>query len=365
MTRLVFISTLAYNYFFPENARQAGGHTRVANLAKAFAKTPGYEVFCITGDLGQPRWIKKDGVTLIKAPIDRPLSVINVIKTIKGLNPDLLVDVCASPRLFLYSVLKKITGLRYIFLTSSDIDVNGNYAKIENPLYDYFYMKGLKHADSIIAQIPYHKSQLKDNWGLKSHLVLSPYFEIEKPEKGPSDSVLWVGRAAFYKRPELFLSLARKFADHKFIMICNKSSYDKGFSKLLTREKRQLTNLKFYDYVPYPQMKNFYKQAKFLVNTSDAEGFANTFIEAAIHQTPILSLNSDPNDMLSFHGGGFACNGDFNRMKETCDLLLKNDELVTSAGKKAFEYAYKHHRIEKAVVRLDKIFKSILFPAFH
>lgn len=360
MIRLVFVSALAYNYFFPGKASQAGGHTRIINLAKAFAKLPGYKIFCITGDFGQPHRVEKDGVTLVKAPIDNPVAFIPVMSVIRTLNPDLLIDFCASPRLFLYYLLKKSMGLKYIFLTGSDVDVNGDYRRIENLFYDYFYMKGLKNADSVIAQVPCHQQRLSKNWNIKSHVILSPYFDIQRPDTGSMHTILWVGRAAYYKRPELFLTLARKFPKHKFVMICNPSSYDNGFMKTLTDQTSDLKNFEFLDYVPYSQMEKFYKQARFLVNTSDFEGFANTFIEAAIHQVPILSLNSDPNQMLSVHGGGIACGGDFNRMKKKCRIMLEDCHAVKKAGIKAFDYALRYHQIDRAVERMAHIFGSIL-----
>ena len=82
MIRLTFVSTLSYNYFFPGRVKQAGGQTRIYNLARAFAKKPEYKVFCITGDFGQENRIVKDNVTLIKAPIDNPGALVQVLRTL-------------------------------------------------------------------------------------------------------------------------------------------------------------------------------------------------------------------------------------------------------------------------------------------
>lgn len=360
MIRLIFVSTLAYNYFFPCKVKQAGGHTRIVNLAKEFALLPGYEVFCITGDFGQDDYINKDGVTLIKASIDNPLALITVALKIKSLKPDLLVDVCASPRLFLYYLLKKSTGLKYVFLTGSDNDVNGEYKKIENYLYYFFYITGLKNADRIISQVPYHQKLLLQKYTINSELILSPYLKIEKTEKKPPSIILWVGRAAHYKRPELFVQLAKSFPKEKFVMICNKSSYDNGFMEGIEYGKKLPGNLEFHEYVSHPDMSGFYKKAKFLVNTSDTEGFPNTFIEAAVTQTPILSLNSNPNKLLSEHGAGYVCDGSTKRLHKMCNMMLQDIEKTKGAGRKAYDYAFKYHRIDIAVEQFDNIFKAIV-----
>lgn len=359
MIRLVFVSTLAYNYFFPGKIKQAGGHTRIVNLAKEFALRPEYDVFCITGDFGQKDYIKKEGVTLIKAPIDNPLSFINVISKIKNIKPDVLVDFCASPRLFLYYLLKKTTGLKYVFLTANDTDVNGDYKKIENRLYYYFYLIGLKNADKVVAQVPLHKELLFKRYKIKSTLVLSPYLTLTKKEKPSPSIILWVGRAAHYKRPELFVQLAQCFPSQKFVMICNASSYDRGFIKSVKDGKNIPDNLEFHEYVPYPAMISFYEQAKFLVNTSDTEGFPNTFIEAAATQTPVLSLSSNPNHMLTEHAAGYVCEGSTDILKARCHRMLIDSEKTQEAGRKAFDYAYKYHRLERAVDQFNHIFKTI------
>ena len=108
---------------------------------------------------------------------------------------------------------------------------------------------------------------------------MSPYLKITKKEKPSPTIILWVGRAAHYKRPELFVQLAESSPNEMFVMVCNKSSYDNGFMENIKDGNNLPGNLEFHEYVPYPEMDSFYKIAKFLVNTSDSEGFSNTFIE--------------------------------------------------------------------------------------
>ncbi len=359
MIRLVFVSTLAYNYFFPGKIKQAGGHTRIYNLSKAFAKVSGYKVYCITGDFGQDDIIEKDGVTLVKAPIDNPFSFLQVVFILRKIKPDILVDFCASPRLFLYYMIKIFIRMKYVFLTCCDNDVNGDYQKAENNFFHFLYVRGLKKADRIIAQVPKHRRLLLQNYYMDSELVLSPYFKITNDTPSDKDIVLWVGRAAYYKGPDVFVALAENFPEQKFVMICNKSDYDKGFMGDINQGIHIPENLEFYEYVPYPEMDVFYRRAKFIVNTSDYEGFLFSFIEAAKNYTPILSLNSDPNEMLSMHNAGYVCNGSKKILYVRCRQMLLDNDKTKRIGKNAFDYAFKYHRLELAVDQFDRIFKSI------
>lgn len=362
MINISFISTLAYNYFFPGKVKQAGGHTRFYNLARRFAERPDYNVTCIVGDFGQEKVVEKYGIRIVKAPIDNPASFFNVLKILKNEKSDVYLDFCASPRLCLLDILKKMTGCRYVFFTGHDNDVNGKYKDIENLLFNWVYIYGLRRADSIICQVPDHVTKIKNRYGLNSEFVLSPYFDIlpKKLKTIEKKYILWVGRSAHYKNPDAFVDLAERFPDNKFVMICNYSKYDHGFMTGLKQRLKKILNLRFVDYVPYPEMEKYYEQTKLLVNTSEFEGFPNTFIEAAMHSTPILSLNVNPNEMLSYYNGGICCDGNWERFIESFSYLVGNEQKLAEYGRNAYDYAEKNHQLKKAVEKIDGIIKAVV-----
>jgi len=362
MHRISFISTLAFNYFFPGTIREAGGHTRFYNISRKFAEKKEYSVSCIVGDFGQPDIVEKDGVKIVKAPLDNPLAFFKVLKILSKLKSDIYVDFCASPRLFLLYVLRKMLSARYVFFTAHDNDVNGEYLHVENPFYYWAYILGLKNADTIVSQVPYHVKMLSEKYNLSSQLVLSPYFDIKPldPSGFKKKHILWVGRAADYKNPHLFLELSKKLPGESFVMICNKSGYDGGFFKNIKREICSLNNFTFLDYVSYPEMKQYFSEAKLLVNTSKYEGFSNTFIEAAMNHTPVVSLNSDPNEMLTAYKAGIFCNGNRQKLLHSVSKIASSGSLQKRFGKNAYEYANNHHQIDDAVKKIDNIFKKLL-----
>lgn len=360
MKKITFISKLSYNYFFPGNVREAGGHTRIYQLARKLAEYPDYEVGCVVGDFGQPDIIEKDGVKLYKAPIDKPLSFLKVISVLKKIQSDVFIDFIASPRLLLLYFVRKLSGAKYIFLTGSDTDVNGEYGKMENFLFFWVYLMGLKKADGIVCQLATHVDLLKKKYKLNSHLVLSPYFDIFEVEPIKKEYILWVGRAADYKRPELFIDIVRRYPERKFVMICNESSYDNGFMNFIRENSDRIKNLIFYNYVPYPQMADYYRKAQLLVNTSDFEGFPNTFIEAAMHYTPIFSLNTDPNGMLSEHECGQFFNGDFSALIDMLEETFTAKDRLKNMGKNAYRYAKKNHQLYHAVEKFDRIIRDLI-----
>jgi glycosyltransferase involved in cell wall biosynthesis len=361
MIHIAFVSTLAYNLFFPGSVRQAGGHTRFVNLVRRFATHPDYRVSCVVGDFGQTDVMEEDGVRLVKAPIDRPFSFFRVFQTLRKLEADIFVDFCASPRLMLFCALKFLDKTRYVFLTGSDNDVTEGYRGLANAVFYHAYLCGLKHADAIVCQYPKQAALLKKYHKLSSHCVISPYFDIEsRPKKGKKKHILWVGRSAYYKNPRAYVSLIKRFPEEQFVMICNKSPDDNGFMADMENKAALPNNLKFIDYVEYPEMQYYYESAKLLVNTSDFEGFPNTFIEAAMNETPVLSLIVDPNGMFSEFKGGVCCRGDKKLFYRYFRELVSNSRMLQEYGENAFRYAERYHQLDVAVEKIDRIIRGVL-----
>src|SRR5690606_29796088 len=78
----------------------------------------------------------------------------------------------------------------------------------------------------------------------------------------------------------------------------------------------KLNNVKSYGQMENSIINQELKSALLLVNTSKSEGFSNTFIQSWMSGTPVVSLNSDPNNFISKYGLGKYCGGDFEELKK-------------------------------------------------
>ena len=85
------------------------------------------------------------------------------------------------------------------------------------------------------------------------------------------------------------------------------------------------------------------------MNTSDFEGFPNTFVEAALEKTPVVSFKVDPNKMFEEHCAGICCYGNFENMVVACKQLVENDDDRLRMGENARSYAEKFHDIDIAI----------------
>ena len=75
----------------------------------------------------------------------------------------------------------------------------------------------------------------------------------------------------------------------------------------------QSANLNFLGEQSLAQVNERLWACRLVVNTSQTEGFPNTFIQAWARFVPVVSLKVDPDGVIARHQLGF-CSGDFSRM---------------------------------------------------
>jgi glycosyltransferase involved in cell wall biosynthesis len=172
------------------------------------------------------------------------------------------------------------------------------------------------------------------------------------------DTVLWVGRSTHLKRPELFIKLAESTPNEMFAMVCQEATDDENYAALMAQAK-EVENLQFIERVPFSEIDSYFQRAKVFVNTSDSEGFPNTFVQACNCATPILSLKVDPDGFITKHNCGIGCNGNWQRMLDSLKVMLAEKHYV-KLGENARKYAEAHHDITKIV----EIYKT-MFAELH
>jgi glycosyltransferase involved in cell wall biosynthesis len=84
--------------------------------------------------------------------------------------------------------------------------------------------------------------------------------------------------------------------------------------------------------------------AKALVNTSLVEGFPNTFLEAWILGTPVISLFVDPGGVIKANRLGYVCQGDLERFRSLIQQASYDIDLDHCR-----QYALTNHSVAHAV----------------
>ena len=357
--KVAFVCTKAYPLFNPKcEATFGGSEVQIAFLSKELAKDKNYDVYLLTGDFGQEN---KEEYSKVKVHKTYSLkkSVFNYLKApfklyfkLKKVNPDVIIQRAHGPETGICTFYSKLNKKKFIYSIAHDKDVTGLNSKgIFGKIFDY----GIKNADFYIAQSHFQEKKLRKylNKNINSQVIKSGYKISEKNSKNKK-YVLWVGRYIDWKRPELYLELAQKIPKEKFLLIMPKGSDLKKWKEIVDKTKK-MKNIKFIEKVPFHKIQTYFDKAKLFINTSVYEGFPNTFIQSCLGQTPIISLNVNPDNVLTKNKLGLNSEDNFDKLVNNTKQILENKELHKKFSKNTLKYAKKEHDITKIIEKWKKI----------
>jgi glycosyltransferase involved in cell wall biosynthesis len=105
-------------------------------------------------------------------------------------------------------------------------------------------------------------------------------------------------------------------------MVCPRE--DVGLWDSVAKRAASLPNLRFIEKVPYHEIQSHYDAARVFVNTSEWEGWPNSFIQAGLGRTALLSLAVNPDGIFERFGLGCYSAGDFEKLKVDARSMIAN-----------------------------------------
>jgi len=357
--KVCFVAPKAYPLFRPEVKGVFGGaEVDLYLLSTELAKDKNFEVSFITADYGQEKVRNINGVSVIKSFSFKENSLIGAIKIWRAMRlagAQIYFQETASWGTFLVALFCKLYKKIFIFRFSHQHEWDGTFSK-HHFLAGKAFCWALHNADFVTAPNEFDKVKFKERTGI--FVTVIPYAhrscalsEVNK------DSILWVGRSTGFKRPYLFLDLAEKFPAERFVMICQRATGDAGYEELLEKT-RKATNLQFIERVPFHDIMSYFQRAKVFVNTSESEGFPNTFIQAGLCGVPVLSLKVNPDGFLEKYKCGVCCNDNWEELVNSLKCILEGDRYV-ELGRNAREYFEESHSIIKVIEQYKTIFNRL------
>ena len=272
-------------------------------------------------------------------------------KNLRKINPDLIIQRGLTLVSCFLAVYCQVYKIKYIFMFAHDRESKGRYQKNNKKCFLFNFL--LKYTSLLVVQ----NQEQEKNLGLRFRSkikTLDSGYEI-KPIKIRSlqkTYVLWVSRLEPWKNPEMFIKLAQARPKLKFLMIAPLSKNSQLYGEKIYQKADKVDNLEMIKFVSFKEIDYYFRGAKVFVNTSDQEGFPNTFVQAGKNYTPILSLSINPNDFLTKYRSGFCCDGDFGLMVKNLDLLLENKELYQNLSSNIYNYVKNNHDIKGKVIEL-------------
>lgn len=198
-------------------------------------------------------------------------------------------------------------GHRMVFRVASDADCESELPLIkywrDKKLYEY----GLRRADCVLVQSEHQRELLKRNFGVES-IVAGMLVESGMQLRDFEDrkfSAIWINNFRTLKRADRLLDAAQSLIDLDFHLVGGAApGFQDYFDEICARARTQ-ANVSVHGQVPYHDVNEFYEQARVYVNTSEIEGFPNSYLQAWVRGTPVVAY-FDPDGLIAREGLGVA-----------------------------------------------------------
>jgi len=356
--KLLFLSGNAHLILDETSTRTSGGaELQVALLARELARG-GQDVVLAGGDSGQLDHVTFQGVKTRNAgkfhtgKLGEMVGAIpRVARVLREERPDWVIVQGWTAWLFVLWALRPFLRYRLDFTCALDSEINGTYRR-ENPVFGALFEFAVRRCDARHA-ITRDQKDCFAKRGMDSTFYRYLVFPRTGPiTAGKQVDFLWVSRCQPVKRPHLFLELARSLPEASFEMIC--PAENRALWEDVARAASGCPNLRFIESVPYHRIQDHYDRARIFVNTSEWEGWPNSFIQAGLGRAAILSLAVNPDGLFEKFALGACAGGDLAGLLASARKMLSDAAaLEKMQGECARFVAELHDNTREAAVFLS------------
>ncbi|MEA3172837.1 MAG: hypothetical protein QOF42_248 [Gammaproteobacteria bacterium] len=220
-----------------------------------------------------------------------------------------------------------------------------------------------RRATGIVVQTRDQAELLQKNYGRHATAVIPNFQPVptEVIDKSGVLTVVWIANMKRWKRPEVFVRLAQRFAnraDIRFIMVGAPAdgTGDVAWQKSLSASIESTPRLEYWCRRTQTEVNQLLGQAHIFVNTSVQEGFPNTFIQSWMRDVAVVSLTVDPDGILERERVGIAAQTE-EGLAVAVESLLDQKNLLAEYVKRGRDHAFARHSLDNAT-RLAGLLES-------
>jgi len=334
------------------NPHGIGGEQVQQTLLARALLGKGYRVSMVVGDYGQPDGASWSGVTAFKAykaeagiPIVRFFHPrwTGVWKALRRADADVYYTSCAGMMVGLVAIFCRMYGRGLVFRLASDADADPDRLLIQYRRDKALYAFGLRRAHAVLSQHGTQQAALCHNYGV--HSAVADMF-VESPERDVELArrdmpVLWVSNLRGIKRPDRVVDLARRLCDTQIHMVGGAAPGAQALYEQTRLQASDVPNLEFHGGVSYHEVGGFFDRARVFINTSDVEGFPNSYLQAWRRGIPVVSF-FDPDDIIQRQGLGYAVSS-MEQMASAVERMLSDDVEWAALSARCRSYMEEHH----------------------
>lgn len=252
---------------------------------------------------------------------------------------------------------------KHICAVASDNDLKSIscislFLKPFNIVERYYMHKSFKKASYVLVQNSYQAKKMKEKFkrdGIKINQSTELVNEANIYKNSSPINILWVANFKSLKRPELYIQLVERLKDYSNVKFKMIGRLHNDYKSILNHANLNFKNFEYLGEISNIEVNEELLKAHILVNTSDYEGFSNTFVQAWMRKVVVLSMNSNPDEILTTKNIGFIC-PTVDVLVDKVKQLVKDKNLRQKMSQKAYSFAVVEHSLDQ---NLDKVINLI------
>ena len=271
----------------------------------------------------------------------------SLLRAAKAYGPDFIFQKCFGAETATIWTIARLFKVPFIYMAGNDIDADGGYrqrlGRLESAAYEY----ALRNAAGVIAQNEY---QLR---GFRKWLKGKSIAVVHNPVSFDGDSLLrirtrgergyiaWLGIFQPQKNLAALLEIAKRTPEVEFRVGGMLQTGSGQALRDLVGKLYSLPNVRMAGYLRRREILPFLAKALALLNTSYYEGFSNTFLEAWLAGTPVITRSIDPDGVIAGNGIGSVA-GSYDEVPGIIRSLM-NEDGYDALAEKCRAYVLENH----------------------
>lgn len=374
--RIAFLTLDAYDSLTGGRRGNVGGAQLQQVLIGRELSDRGHDVVFVETDAPHKEEKTIDGIEVVLKrdyadyPFVRrqPARALETLKTLRAVDPDACYLRGPNVDALSIALYCRLADAKFVYGFAHDRELAADQnvfdeAGATNAVFRAVLRRAIGRADVVVVQNEFQRRRAERLFDSKIELVENGYPE---PEGTASETelrtdrpvVFWAATLRDWKRPDVVVDVAAEVPDAQFVLAGSRADESPELYDQIERRAEDVENLSFTGYIPYEDIDDYFADADIFLNTSTSEGFPNTFLQAWAHETPVVSLNVDPNDILRNHDIGRYADGDRDRLVASLRDLVDDAENRRLVGRNAREYFVENHSIDATATAYENLFRS-------
>lgn len=351
----------------PKVASAGGAEVQQVVIGRALARA-GYHVSMLSKNYGQGAKVSIDGLDVYRLPTGGRRGIkglrfvhprlTDAFSLLDRIGPDIVYVRAASAYVAAAAAYARLRRRKLVYAAAHDDDFRIGRQAIPKSHDGVLFRLGLRRADGVLVQNVVQKELLRAHYGLSAEIIPNAYVEPGALPADVAGPVVWVGSVKPVKRPDLFLDLAAGLPQQRFVMAGGPGVGKDAVAYFADIEARarEVPNVEFLGFVPFDQVGRVFDGAAALVNTSDSEGFPNTFLQAWVRGVPTFSFVAP--EIERGETGTHAC-ADLDELTNVLRAVIGDATAWQAASAQALDHFKKRHSLEGALERYNAFFKRL------